>query len=652
MKSYGLIFLLLISFYAKSQNNKPYVFTYGSDTVFNSEFERVYSKNNETKKVKPSEKDINEYLELYIKFKLKVKEAYALKMDTNEAYIKELAGYRKQLATPYLTDNKVTEQLILEAYNRLQEDVNVSHILILTSKDDLPKDTISAFKKISDIRNQILENKISFDSAAFKFSEDPSAKSNLGNLGFFTAFQMIYSFENMAYNTEVLKISPVFRTQYGYHILKVNNRRPNQGEIKIAHIMIRFNNINNQTEIDAAKEKIDAIYKKLESGEKFEELVKQYSEDFTTKTNNGEMQWFKSTSQLPQDFKDAAFALKNIGDYSLPVKTNFGWHIIKKLEIKPNPPLTEQKETIKYKISRDDRSQISNKAVFERLKIENKFVIYEKELTSFIKAIDTNLIKGTWVPGQNLLKNNVIFTIGNQKYTYSDFSNFIKDYQTPKKGGKVDAIARDYFNTYSEKMNFAYEEDHLEEKYIDFKHLMQEYRDGILLFELTDKMVWGKSVEDTVGLKNFYEKNKSNYMWKKRVDVAIFDCSSSSVTKKVKKILKKEPADSIIYKKINKKDPLALSITRGRYEEGQNEILNKIEWKEGITDLPQNNGINKFSFVKIYKVLPPESKELSETMGVATSDYQAFLEESWITGLKTKYPVKINNDGLGKLFNN
>ncbi|NUM31768.1 MAG: peptidylprolyl isomerase [Bacteroidetes bacterium] len=649
MKHFVFIFLLISNFCAFSQSKKPFVFTYGVDTVYNTEFERVYSKNNDTKKVKPTDKDIKDYLELYIKFKLKVKEAYNLKLDTNEAYIKELAGYRKQLATPYLTDNKVTEQLITEAYNRMQEDVNVSHILILASKDDLPKDTLAAFQKISELRKQITENKISFDSAAFKYSEDPSAKTNYGNLGYFTAFQMIYPFENVAYNTPVSQISQVFRTQYGYHIIKVNNRRPNQGEIRISHIMIRFNNINNKAEIDAAKEKIDAIYKKLQAGENFEELVKQYSEDYTTKANNGEMQWFKSTSQLPQEFKDAAFNLKNIGDYSSPVKTNFGWHIIKKLEIKPNPPLSEQKENIKYKISRDERSQISSKAVLERLKQENKFVHNEKELLNFIKTIDTTIIKGTWVPGATSTTRNVLFTIGNQKYTFIDFSNFVKDYQTPKKSGKPDLIIRDYYNSYVEKMNFAYEEDRLEEKYIDFKYLMQEYRDGILLFELTDKMVWNKSVEDTIGLKNFYEKNKSKYMWKKRADVAIFECSNASVAKKVKKLLKKNPPDSLIYKKINKKDPLALSIVRGKYEEGQNEILNKIDWKEGITDI-QNNEQNKFTFVKIYSVIPPVPKELNETMGVVTSDYQSHLEDSWITELKSKYPVIINNDGISKLF--
>lgn len=628
-----------------AQTKEPVIFTFGTDTVFKSEFERVYSKNNDVKNKKPSEKEIQEYLDLYVKFKLKVKEAYSRQMDTNDAFIQELAGYRKQLAQPYLVDNHVTDQLIEEAYNRMLEEVNVSHILINCEKDDLPKDTLIAYKKILDIRKQIMDNKISFDSAARQMSEDPSAKVNNGFLGYFSTFQMIYPFESMAYATPKGQISMVFRTQFGYHILKVNDRRQSPGEIKVAHIMVRF---NNDKEVAAAKEKIDAIYAKLQAGENFEELVKQYSEDYSTKSNKGEMTWFKSTGQLPTDFKEAAFALKNNGDYTAPVKTDFGWHIIKRLDHKGIAPLSEQKETLKYKVSRDDRSQISSKVVLERLKKDNKFTPNDKELVSYIATVDTSLLRGAWIPTPKSKTANVLFTIAGQKYTYDDFSTFIMNFQGPKKSDNVGYVVKDFYNDYVEKMNFAYEEDHLEEKYPDFKNLMQEYRDGILLFELTDKMVWSKSVEDTIGLKAYYELNKTKYMWGTRAEAAIFDCSDAKVAKAVKKLVKKNLPDTLIYKKINAKDPLALSITRGKFEKGQNETLDKITWKEGVTDLPPNG--TKQTFIKIYKVMEPTPKELSEIMGVATSDYQAYLEDTWIKELKNKYPVTINTAGKDTLF--
>jgi peptidyl-prolyl cis-trans isomerase SurA len=637
--------LIFIATKSYSQTANPVIFTFGKDSVLKSEFERVYSKNNDTKTKKPTEKEIQEYLDLYVKFKLKVKEAYAKKMDTSQAFIEELAGYRKQLAQPYLVDNQVTDKLILEAYNRLLEEVNVSHILIRCAKDDLPKDTLIAYKKLADIRKLITDGKLTFDSAARQKSEDPSAQYNFGLLGFFSAFQMIYPFENMAYNTEKGQISQIFRTQFGYHILKVNDRRKSPGELKVSHIMVRF---NNDKEVDAAKVKIDAIYAKLKGGENFEELVKQFSEDYSTKNNKGEMTWFKSTAQLPTNFKEAAFALKNIGDYSEPVKTDFGWHIIKKLEQKEIPSLADQKENLKYKVSKDDRSQISSKVVLERLKRENAFTPKPKELDKFTSTVDTSLLSGSWIPKAQSKTSEVLFTIANKNYTYDDFSTYIMSFQTPKKSDNLKIVVNDFYNEYTEKMNFDYEEAHLEEKYPDFKNLMQEYRDGILLFELTDKMVWSKSVEDTIGLKAFYEQNKTKYMYSKRVDAAIFDCSSAAVAKSVKKLVKKNLPDTILYKKINAKDPLALSITRGKFEKGQNETIDKITWKTGVIDLPPNG--TKQTFVKIYKVLEPMPKDLKDIMGLATSDYQASLETNWLNELRVKYPVVINPEGVNTLF--
>ncbi len=635
----------ILTFNAFAQTNESIIFTFGNDTVFKSEFERVYSKNNDVKTKKPTEKEIQEYLDLYVKFKLKVKEAYSLQMDTNDAFVKELAGYRKQLAQPYLADNQVTDKLIQEAYERLLEEVNVSHILIGCSKDDLPKDTLIAFKKISDIRKQILENKLSFDSAARQLSEDPSAKSNFGSLGYFSAFQMIYPFENMAFNTQKGQVSAAFRTQFGYHILRVNERRNSPGEIKVAHIMVRF---NNDKEVESAKVKIDAIYAKLQSGENFDEMVKQFSEDYSTKANKGEMTWFKSSGQLPTAFKESAFALKNNNDYTAPVKTDFGWHIIKRIDQKGIAPLAEQKENLKYKVSRDDRSQISSKVVLERLIKENGFTADAKELLKFSATVDTSLLRGSWIPTAKSKTTNVLFTIAGQKYTHEDFSTFIMNFQLPKKSDNVAFVVKEFYNDYVEKMNFAYEEDHLEKKFPDFKNLMQEYRDGILLFELTDKMVWSKSVEDTIGLQAYYNLHKNNYMWAKRVDAAQFDCANAKVAKAVKKLIKKNTPDTLIYKNINTKDPLAVSISRGKYEKGQNEAIDKIEWKVGICDLPSTS--SKFTFIKINAVMEPTPKDLKEIMGIATSDFQANLEENWIAQLKTKYPVNINSSGKDNLF--
>ncbi|MCC6684447.1 MAG: peptidylprolyl isomerase, partial [Bacteroidia bacterium] len=352
------------------------LFTFGTDTVYRSEFERIYSKNN-TSKEKPDEKSIREYLDLYVNFKLKVKEAIRMGLDTLPSFKSELAGYRKQLAQPYLIDQKVSQQLVKEAYERMKYEINASHILIRLDENALPKDTIAAYKKIMDLRAKIMKGE-SFDSVAAKFSEDPSAVSNYGNLGWFTAFQMIYQFETGAYTTEPGKISMPVRTRFGYHLIKVIDKRAATGEIKVAHIGIRVPSSATSEQQLEIKSRVDAIYTKLKQGEKFEDLVKQYSEDERTAQQKGELNWFSGTNNsFPQEFKDAAFALKENGTFSAPVRTSFGWHIIKRVDKRGLQPLAELEESIKSKVARDSRQDQNKRAVIDRIKRENSFTEFK-----------------------------------------------------------------------------------------------------------------------------------------------------------------------------------------------------------------------------------------------------------------------------------
>ncbi|MBP7346871.1 MAG: peptidylprolyl isomerase, partial [Sediminibacterium sp.] len=342
MKNIFLGFLALMLFatlQVKAQKADPVVFTVANDTIYGSEFERVFSKNSKPGKIKPTNEELEEYLQLYIKFKLKVKEAYALQMDTNSNFKTELAGYRKQLAQPYLTDKEVTDQLINEAYERMKTEVKVSHIMVRLSTSALAKDTLIAYNKIMQFRDKITKDKMPFDTAAFNYSEDESAKFNFGDLGYFSTFAMIYPFENMAFTTPIGQVSMPFRTQFGYHIIIVKDKRAARGDVKAAHLMIRF---NNESEVESAKKKVDAIYEKIKGGEDFNTMVQQFSEDFGTRSRNGELNWINSTSgNVPAIFRETAFSLNKIGDYSAPVKSDFGWHIIKLLEKKPLVPFDE-----------------------------------------------------------------------------------------------------------------------------------------------------------------------------------------------------------------------------------------------------------------------------------------------------------------------
>ncbi len=347
------------------KKSEPVVFSYGTDSVYQSEFERVYSKNN--KDSVPDDKAVREYLDLYVNFKLKVKEAYSLQLDTLESFRTELAGYRKQLAQPYLVDKKVTDDLVNEAYDRMQYEVNASHILINCPPEASPEDTLEAYRKAMDIRARLLSG-AGFDSLAVKYSDDPSAINSLGNLGYFSVFQMIYPFETGAYQTPVGQLSMPVRSRFGYHIIKVNDKRTNRGEVKIAHIMIRIQTNNTPEEIADLRRKADDIYQRLQKGADFAEMAKQYSDDFPTRNNGGELNWFSGTSNYPMEFKEAAFALKEKGEIAGPVETGYGFHIIRLVDKRPVGTREQLNESLKQRVSRDTRSELNRTAVIERIK--------------------------------------------------------------------------------------------------------------------------------------------------------------------------------------------------------------------------------------------------------------------------------------------
>ncbi len=637
-----------VTFSSFSQKSGPIIFTVDSDTVWGGEFERVYSKNNQVESQKPTAEEIQEYLDLYVRFKLKVKEAYSLKMDTSRAYLTELAGYRRTLAQPYLTDKKVTDELINEAYERKKYEVNASNLMIHLSPVASPEDTLKAYNRIKVWRDMIVSGKVSFADMARDSSTDQSAKTNNGELGYFTVFSMIYPFENMAYNTPVNGVSPIFRTQYGYHILRVNDKRPNRGERKVAHIMIR---VNNESEIEEKKAQIDAVYKELKEGTSWDELVDRYTQDFSTRTRGGEMNWFgsiTSTDGIPATFREAAFALKKIGEYSQPVLTEAGWHIIKLNEEREMLSLDEMRETLKYRISKDQRGEINKAAVLKRVKEENNYTPFESSINKFMESLDSDVKNKAWKATPFHETDEVLFTIANKKYTYAEFAKYLFIHQPFRGQGKPAEVGMSVFEKYVDEMNMDYEESVLEDKYPKFRYLMQEYRDGILLFELTSKMVWEKATEDTTGLRAFFESNRDNYRWDQRADITIYSCKDEKTKKKVNKLLNSGKSDEDISKKINARNPLKVQISMKRIERGVDTVYNAIEWSEGI--YPFDDGSKNSLLVKVTNVIEPGLKELNEVKGPVTSDYQEYLEDKWITELKGKYKVEMNEQGLDQLF--
>lgn len=622
----------------------PVLMTIAGTPVSKSEFEKVYRKNN-NKEGAYDMKDVREYLELYINYKLKVKEAEEEKLDTSVTFINELKGYRKQLSQPYMTDKEVTDGLIKEAYDRMLKDVRAAHILINVAPDALPKDTLHAYNRALKIRELIVKG-ADFEKMARDSSNDPSAKENGGDLGYFTGMQMVYPFETAAYTTKPGQISMPVRTKFGFHIIKVIDIRDAQGEIKVAHIMIKSPANSPDSVAAQAKAKIDEIYAKLKAGEKFEDLATKFSDDKGSAKTGGALPPF-GTGRMVPEFEKAAFALKNDGDFSEPVKTSYGWHIIKRLEKKPIPSFEDKKNELKNQVAKDSRAEISKNSMIARIKKDYNFKEVPKNKDLFVAALDTNLLNGEWTPEKVSGMNKPLFTLGTQTYTQEDFAKYINNHQSKKQNTTPKQVGYALYNQFVEESCLNYEESQLENKYPEFKSLMQEYRDGILLFDLTDKKVWSKAVKDSAGLAGFYETNKNNYMWDRRVDAIIYTCANAEIASKTRKLLKKQKPLVEILTTINKDSQLNLNTKDGKFLKGENEIIDAITWQKGLS--PDMNRNNSIVFVDVLNIIEPTPKTLEEAKGIITADYQNYLEKEWIKELRTKYPVTVDQDVLNSL---
>lgn len=640
-----LLFALFVCEAKAQEKNDPVLMTIAGSTVTKSEFLNIYHKNT-AKDAVTDKKSLEEYMELYINFKLKVKEAEEMGLDTAVSFKEELDGYRKQLAQPYLTDKDVNENLLKEAYERLQSDVRASHLLVKCDPNALPKDTLEAYNKIMKIRARIIKGE-DFAKVAMEkgVSDDPSVKDNGGDLGFFTAFQMVYPFETAAYNTPVGEVSMPVRTRFGYHILKVMDKRKAQGEVLVAHIMIKTPSGLSKEDSLNAKAKIDEIYQKLINGEAFGDLALQYSHDKASARKGGELTWI-GTNRMPLEFEQAAFALQNNGDFSEPVKTRFGWHIIKRLDRKGIAPFEEMKVELKSKISKDSRSEIGREALVSKIKSEYGFKENLKARDAFYKVVDTNYFEGLWSAEKAATLNKELFSLLDKKYTQADFAQYLESRQSRSEKMDIKQLVNNKYIQFVDESCIAFEESRLDQKYPEFRALMQEYRDGILLFELTDKKVWSKAVKDTMGLQEYFEKNKNNYLWDERADASIYTCADEKIASQAKKMINKNKSEKEILAAINKDSQLNLQIESQVFQKKENELLDAY-WVPGVSE---NKTIDKkIEFVVVHKLLKPEPKTLQEVKGLVIADYQGSLEKEWIEFLRKKYVVNIDKQVLSSL---
>ena len=493
MRKLVLVLFLGVSSIIFGQRNDKILIAIDGEEISVGDFKRIYEKNLDAIDNEEA-KDVQKNLDLFINYKLKVKEAYKIKLDTLSSYKKEIEGYRNQLSAPYMQDTVFINKLVKDAYFRTKNEVKAKHILIRTPKDATPKDTLEAYQKIMNIRDRILKGE-DFEAVAEETSEDPSArddkksgrKANKGNLGYFSAFKMVYPFEDAAYNTKVGEVSEPFKTRFGYHILKIDSLRASKGEVEVAHILINNQNKN-------AKKLIDSLYNQLEKDVQFKTLARKFSEDSGSKSKGGKLRQF-GTGVMVKPFEDVAFSLQKEGEYSKPFKTPFGWHIIQLIKKHPVQPFSELQDELKSKVKSGDRAQLSEKAVIDKLK--KKYTISENESA---KAIFEH--KNIRNIAQDSLQA-VLLTINELEIKQEAFVKYLKN--------RGNTPIYELFNEFKDKEILSYYKENLEKTEPEFANTLQEYRDGLLLFELMQQKIWEKSSKDTLGLKKHYNANLSKF---------------------------------------------------------------------------------------------------------------------------------------------
>jgi len=638
-------FILTVAANAQSLEDKV-LMTVAGDKVTAGEFTRMYRKSMEPEK----QGNIDEYLQLYTTFKLKVADAISQGIDTTKAFRTELNGYRTQLAQNYLTDTETKEKLLRKTFERYLTEVNAWHILVSCPEGSKSKDTLNAWQKAVDIRNRIIAGE-SFEQVARGTSDDPSVKINGGNLGYFTVFQMITPFEDAAFTLRKGAISQPVRTPYGYHIIKVIDKRPSRGKVLAAHIMKVAPPGINEKDAKTAENAINDIYRQLQEGASFSELAAKNSDHKESAARGGKLDWF-GTGELIPELSEAAFSIPDTGKYSKPVRTVYAWHIIKLLDRRTPGTYEEAKSFLESKINQSYLNSLSRKSFVEKLKKEYNFRINQNAYNWFVANTDTLIIKGLVKYNREQMPDGNLYSFASQRFTVKDFASYIE-----RRGSMIVTNDPEHFIRQSLESRISdqiikYENSVLEKKYPDFRYLITEFHDGILLFEISGKRVWNRVQEDSTGLRNYYEDHKNDFLTEKAVDAKIYRLTSQSGEKKLssayRKFSRKPACDSLLLQKFNRKNDTALVIREARFVQGDDKNIDKIKWETGVQTV-KTDGYP--SIVNVIRVYEPAPRPYEEVQGEIMTGYQEFLENEWIRQLKEKYTVKIDNLVLNDIKN-
>ena len=627
-------------FFAQSQINKnDILLTVDEDEIKASEFIRVYNKNLDLVK-DDSQKNIDSYLELFVDYQLKVKEARRLGLDKEDKYLKEFGTYKKQLTKNYMSDNTVTDALVKEAYERITNDVKVSHVLVRV--DESVTDTVAVYNKMLELRQRFIEE--GFDALKYAVHDGKSIFAE--DLGYFGGFKMVYSFENVAFNTPVGEVSMPFRTRFGYHILKVYDRRPSLGEVTVAHIMVNTKQLDSTLD---PKIRINQIYEKLNQGEKFESLAKQFSDDKNSSKKGGVLAPIVGGQLRSKEFESVAFGLENVNDISQPFKTDFGWHIVKLISKKGIEPFEKVEYKLQNKVKRDSRSALINEALVNSLKEKYEVKEFKTEGLGYMETVLNNgFFKQSWkIP--ETIEQGTLFSIRDTNVTYRDFADYLLSNQVKYKNRVVayNLLLDKEYNSFLEEQLMTYHEDNLEFENEEFAFVLKEYRDGLLLFDLMEKEVWNSAVKDSIGLQKFYETNKSSYVWGDRADAVMFSSASKTAIQKIQANLERNSTRIDVASLIADTNQLNVITTARVFEKGDQMLPSDFKFEEGVSQIYEHN--ESYHVVFVNTVKPSTIKTLEESRGIVVSDYQSFIEDNWLDSLNKRYKVVVNKKTLRKV---
>ena len=608
-----------------------------------SEFEYLYHKNSQQQLEKET---LEQYVDRFVTYKLKVADAEAQGIDTIPSFQKELAGYRNDIIKPFLEDTTVHERLVQEAYSHKLKQVDIDHLMLSLGKDYAENQHQLA---LADSIRQCILNGEDWEILAQRYSIDQSVKNNKGHYGFIVAGMFPYDFEKVVYETPVGEISKPFKTNYGYHMIRVNAIRPDDGEVHVQHILKLFPRVKVLTDQikTATKAKIDSCYQALKNGADFTEMAKEVSEDPGSAKNGGELPWFGRKRMVPQ-FEQVAYEL-GVGEMSEPFETNYGYHIIKKLGTRPTPPLEEQRKNIEAMMQRDNRKDAPRIERINQLKQQYNYQ-ENPNLRQYLRATldQYGQYDSTFVDGILGHSNEPLFTFANQTVPVSELAQHLNRKMKMENGQAVEYIMGFVEHKSQDKVMDYYAKNIINDT-PEFANLLNEYRDGMLLFEISNRRVWEAAGKDTLGLQAYYDANRAKYNWDSpRFKGIILNAVNDSTLQAVKTDIYSmtgEPMDSITTR-LHKKYGANIKMERMLMAKGENQAVDHLFFNGPVPS-------GKYPCAMVLQgglISTPEG--LADVRGQVTSDYQDVLEKRWVEELKARYPVTINKKVLKKVKKN